>query len=81
MEHRVVIERIFSLGNYQNVKVTAETSSIPDEIWNDKDRLASVREALEMEVMATFSAHMLMRDRFADAVRSGDFETIYNETS
>ncbi len=81
MEHRIVIERLFKLGDYQNVKIIAETSAIPDEVWNDQELLASVRSSLEQEILASFAQHMLMMKANTEKFKASDYETVYNENA
>lgn len=78
MQHRLVIERLFSLGNYSNIKIIAESSSIPDEVWNDADQLRVVRDALEQEVLAGYAQHMAMMEANKDIIAKRDFSTLYN---
>jgi hypothetical protein len=79
VEHRIVIERLYSLGNYQNVKVVAETSGIPDEFWNDTDKLSEIREQLQRELLASFAQHMLLTEEYRPKVQEKQFAEIYEE--
>lgn len=81
MEHRIVIERLYKLGDYQNIKIIAETSGIPDEVWEDADKLREVRDSLEQEVVASFAQHMLIMEANKDNFKSGNFQTVYNENA
>jgi hypothetical protein len=81
MEHRVVIERLFSLGSYQNIKIIAETSNISDDIWNDADQLKTVRDGLEQEILASYAQHMTLFLENREKIQSGKFEDIYKENA
>lgn len=81
MKHRIVIERLFSLGSYQNVKVIVETLGIPDEAWNDVEQMEVIRAKLQAEVMANFSSHMLSMSAFKDDLRDGNYLKIYEDNT
>ncbi len=81
MLHKLAIKRIYNLGNYQNITLEVETSDIPDEIWNDGDRLATIRNDLQQEILASLAQHLLMRDQNQNALKTGDYEGILRENA
>lgn len=81
MLHKVTIERIYNLGNYQNIKITVESGEIPDEVWNDGERLTTVRDALHQEIVANLAQHLMTRDSTREALRTGDYQTLYEENA
>lgn len=43
MEQKLAVERLYSLGDYKNIKFTSEITSIPAEVMLNKDAIALVR--------------------------------------
>lgn len=76
MNHRIVIERLFSLGQYKNIKIIAETNDIPDDVWENEVYLNNEREALASEIFANFTIYKAMEKSLEDLIKEEDWEGI-----
>ena len=77
MFHRLVIERLFTLGDYKNIKIIAETDGIPDEVWNDADEMEKLRDRMTKELFASYARHMLMLGVNMEYIKTGSYEEMY----
>jgi len=62
MDRTITVERLYTLGDYQNIKFTSTISSIPEEISND-DKAVSLlflRGGLECDI--AYSEYMRRRE-------------------
>lgn len=76
MTHNLKIERLFSLGNYKNIKIIVEANDISDDVWNDKSELNAERESLNSEIFTNFAIYMAMEEELKDLIKEENWEEI-----
>ena len=76
MTHNLKIERLFSLGNYKNIKIIVEANDISDDVWNNKSELNAERESLNSEIFTNFAIYMAMEEELKDLIKEESWEEI-----
>ena len=61
MERKVSVERLYSLGNYQNVKFVDEITGIPESIVLNKDAMNLLHFAQVLEVENAYYKYSQLR--------------------
>ena len=77
MFHSLKIERIFNLGDYKNVKVTAETTDIPDDYWIDSVVMDNIRKDLELEVYMNFALSQEIESNNREMFQNREWSLMY----
>lgn len=54
MERAISIERLYSLGNYKNIKLSNVINNIPLDIWTSPDAMATLQFLLMVAVETDF---------------------------
>lgn len=76
MNHRLSIERLFSLGDYKNIKIIAETSDISDEDWSNPEVIAVLRKELVSEIYINFALSQFVMGNLQDDMINNEWEEI-----
>lgn len=73
MNKTIAVERIFSLGDYQNIKVTDTITEIPDAVASNPDAIRLLRYLQLVDIEWTYIHYAKLR---ASAPKFKDIESI-----
>ena len=76
MNRKVSVERLYSLGNYQNVKFVDEIVDIPENIALDKDMMNLLHYAQILEVEKAYYKYAQLR---SDKLPKGKLEDVVTD--
>lgn len=79
MEHTLKLERLFTLGDYKNLKVTCEIVGISQEDWDDVSRMNDLRSQLASEVLLGFAVEQMTEVELKDYIQGKQFENLITE--
>lgn len=79
MNYTIKMERLFSLGDYKNIKVIVEATEIPDDKWNDVTQMNNLRSQLASEVLLGFAIEQMTETELAEYIKSRDFTNLLTE--
>lgn len=77
MFHSLKAERIFNLGEYKNIKVTAETTDIPDEVWESSEQMENIRKDLSLEIFMNFALNQEIATNNNEMFRNREWSLMY----
>ena len=77
MDRKITVERLYSLGNYQNVKFVDEITDVPGSIAMNKDAMNLLHYAQLLEVEKSYQLYIKLR---LDKLPKGKLEDVINET-
>lgn len=63
MEKKISTERLYSLGDYKNIKFSDEITGIPDEISNNPEASKLLRYLQLLEIEYSYSRYMLLAEK------------------
>jgi hypothetical protein len=63
MEKKISTERLYALGNYQNIKLIDEITGIPDEVSNNSEAMKLLRYFQLLELEYSYSRYMLLEEK------------------
>ncbi len=60
MKNRIAVERIYSLGDYKNIKFTEETTEIPDEIYLNEEAISCIRNIQLLDIEIQYNRYLVL---------------------
>ena len=60
MNKTLRVERLYSLGDYKNIKITSELTDVPDTVWKDEEKVSVIEFSLLLDVESQFYKYMEM---------------------
>ena len=77
MEKRIAIERLYSLGQYQNIKLVAEITGIPEHIALNKDAMGLISYSQILEIERSYYDYYRLR---LEKLPKGKLEDVLTDT-
>lgn len=63
MEKKISTERLYSLGDYKNIKFSDEITGVPEDIFNNPDASKLLRYLQLLEIEYSYSRYMLLAEK------------------
>lgn len=81
MEKKISTERLYSLGDYKNIKFSDEITGVPDTIFNNPDASKLLRYLQLLEIEYSYSRYRLLEEKLYGQKLSLEeiLETLENE--
>jgi len=70
MQRKIIVERLYPLGDYKNIKLIEEVSEIPEELANNSDYMEKLRKSVMASVELGFYDYVTMLKTMASHTNS-----------
>ena len=77
MYHSLKVDRLFKLGEYQNIHIEAETSEIPDDYWIDPIMMENIRKDLQLEIFMNYALHREISQNNSETYNNQEWSLMY----
>jgi len=75
MERKIGMERLFSLGQFKNLRITDEISGIPQELWMNPETMALLRQLQYAQTEKEYLKYVLYSESMNNPIaRPADIE-------
>lgn len=64
MDRKLYVERLYSLGDFKNIKFSDEITGIPDEISNNQEAMKLLHYLQLIEIEFSFSRYVVLENKF-----------------
>lgn len=65
MEQKLAVERIYKLGDYQNIKITSELTNIPQQVFLNEEAQNKLQYLLLVDVEQSYAKyHQVLREAY-----------------
>lgn len=66
MERSIKIERLFSLGNYKNIRLDDGVDNIPQNMWTNKEVMENLTYLVMLSIELSFRRYLKLSEKIQD---------------
>jgi hypothetical protein len=66
MERSIKLERLFSLGNYKNIRLDDGVDNIPQNMWTNKEVMENLNFLIMLSIELSFRRYLKLSEKIQD---------------